>query len=65
MFKVDHLLFIFAFIVRQLVKTAETQDAKAEKHQRQINVLNAKKKAAAAESARANKIADKISELIS
>lgn len=65
MFKVDHLLWVFAFVVKQLLKTADTMELRAQEAQDGIDILSARKKAALDEQSRALKIADKIGELIS
>ena len=64
-FKVDTLIAIFAFIVRQLLKAAEHHAEQAEVHQVTIDQASALKKAALEEAKRADSIAKKVEALIS
>lgn len=64
MFKVDTLLYLFAFIVKQLLKTADRSEEVAQGYQEQIDRLSASKNDAVKESKRARKIADNIENLL-
>lgn len=64
-FKVDTLVSIFTFIVRQLLKTAEKLVDEAQAHQDIIDKASADKNKVLQEVKRAQAIADKVQALIS
>jgi hypothetical protein len=64
MFKVDTLLAVFAFLVRQLLATADKADNDAQQIQFKIDDLSAQKRNALSEAGRAKAAAEKISALL-
>ena len=64
MFKVDTLLAVFAFLVKQLLKTANRADENAQSYQRVIDDASHQKNLALNEAKRARTAASKIEALL-
>jgi hypothetical protein len=64
MFNVDNVLSLFTFVVKQLLKIAEREEAAGDKYSEQIKEIALKRSESYAEAVRARMAADKISALL-
>jgi hypothetical protein len=64
MFNVDSILSLFSFVVKQLLKIADREEALADEASKQMKELAVKRGESLAEAVRARMAADKISALL-